>query len=162
MKLTTVFRFSFFISFAFILGCTPSKKQAGDEKNSNAPTETSSDAPTVGNDKDKHGCIGSAGYQWSELRGECIRLFEVGIRLDPQAADLDKTLSAFVVFKSADEDAVAEVYVSSEKQPFTLKKENKEFETTWKNDAYTLSYWKGMYSLEDSKGKLLYQGAEAK
>ncbi|XLQ20764.1 MAG: hypothetical protein ACKUBY_03755 [Candidatus Moraniibacteriota bacterium] len=30
----------------------------------------------VGNDKDEHGCIGSAGYSWSEEKQECIRPWE--------------------------------------------------------------------------------------
>ena len=31
----------------------------------------------VGNDRDAHGCIGSAGYQWSELQRNCVRPFEL-------------------------------------------------------------------------------------
>ena len=34
-----------------------------------------------GSDRDEHGCIGSAGYTWSEVRHDCIRLFEEAIRL---------------------------------------------------------------------------------
>ena len=30
----------------------------------------------VGNDRDEHGCIGSAGYTWNEEKGECIRPWE--------------------------------------------------------------------------------------
>lgn len=36
----------------------------------------------VGSDRDKHGCIASAGYTWSEVQQNCIRLFEKGIRLE--------------------------------------------------------------------------------
>ena len=36
----------------------------------------------VGADRDEHGCIGSAGYTWSEVRKDCIRLFEDGIRTE--------------------------------------------------------------------------------
>ena len=46
--------------------------------------------PIVGGDSDEHGCKGSAGYSWSIVKNECIRLFESGIRLDPKAAALDK------------------------------------------------------------------------
>lgn len=35
----------------------------------------------VGNDKDEHGCIGSAGYVWSDVLQECIRTFESGLVL---------------------------------------------------------------------------------
>ena len=30
----------------------------------------------VGGDKDEHGCIGSAGYTWCELKQECLRVWE--------------------------------------------------------------------------------------
>ena len=32
----------------------------------------------VGSDKDEHGCIASAGYTWSEVQKDCIRLWEKG------------------------------------------------------------------------------------
>lgn len=35
----------------------------------------------VGNDKDEHGCITSAGYTWCEVQRDCIRLWEKGIRM---------------------------------------------------------------------------------
>lgn len=41
--------------------------------------------PMVGNDADEHGCKASAGYRWSVLRNECIRIFEAGVRLDPSS-----------------------------------------------------------------------------
>lgn len=52
----------------------------------------------MGGDQDAHGCKASAGYTWSQLRGECVRLFETGRRLNPsQPAGSGATLSAFVV-----------------------------------------------------------------
>jgi len=36
----------------------------------------------VGNDRDEHGCIGSAGYTWSYALHDCVRLWEAGIRFD--------------------------------------------------------------------------------
>lgn len=30
----------------------------------------------VGGDKDAHGCIGSAGYSWCELKNKCLRIWE--------------------------------------------------------------------------------------
>ena len=35
----------------------------------------------VGNDRDVHGCIVSAGYQYSELKKECVRPFEISLQL---------------------------------------------------------------------------------
>jgi hypothetical protein len=39
--------------------------------------------PIVWNDKDEHGCIGSAGYTWSQSKGECVRVWE-------QTSELEK------------------------------------------------------------------------
>jgi hypothetical protein len=32
--------------------------------------------PIVGNDRDVHGCIGSAGYSWCEIKQKCLRTWE--------------------------------------------------------------------------------------
>ncbi len=50
------------------------------------------DEPIIGGEKGMNGCIGSAGYTWSQVRQECIRLFEAGVPLynvqDPAATDV--------------------------------------------------------------------------
>jgi hypothetical protein len=120
--------------------------------------QTTGAPPMVGNDSDVHGCKASAGYQWSVVRNECIKIFESGIRLDPKAAKLDKSLSAFVVFKSETEDGKAELFIPNLKTSIVLTKIGKNKAGTWKNKQYTLKQWKGMYSLESNKQKLLYQG----
>lgn len=38
-------------------------------------------AQKVGGDKDVHGCIGSAGYTYSQLKNNCVRVFEQKIKL---------------------------------------------------------------------------------
>lgn len=53
------------------------------------------DGATLGGDRDSHGCIGSAGYTWSEVQKDCIRLWEKGIRLEDVN---DGGRSAFIVF----------------------------------------------------------------
>lgn len=52
-------------------------------------------SPRLGSDRDEHGCIGTAGYVWSEVQKDCIRLFEKGIRTE--AVDGNNS-SAFIVF----------------------------------------------------------------
>ena len=49
----------------------------------------------VGSDTDEHGCIASAGYTWSEVQKDCIRLWEKGVRMNA-VDDAGKTL--FLVF----------------------------------------------------------------
>ncbi|MBE2288025.1 MAG: hypothetical protein IAE95_00625 [Chitinophagaceae bacterium] len=58
---------------------------------------TQSEAQTIaGGDADKHGCRASAGYTWSIIRAECIRVWETGTRL--HATDSTATTDAFVIF----------------------------------------------------------------
>jgi hypothetical protein len=70
-----------------------------------APTDT--EKAVVGGDKDAHGCIGSAGYQWSELRGECVRIFEVGVPFAAYGSNKDETLAAYVIYGKDEETAEA-------------------------------------------------------
>ena len=149
------------LSFSTVLclsACTetPKKEAAQAAKTETAPVVVT--PPTVGGDSDEHGCKGSAGYTWSVVKNECIRIFESGIRLDAKAAGLDKTTSAFIVFKSENEDAQAELYLPSQKGTILLAKDKKHDRDKWTNAAYVLTQWKGMYTLEDSKKKVLYQG----
>ena len=124
-----------------------------------AKTEKLPEAPMVGGDSDAHGCKASAGYTWSVVKNECIRIFETGIRLDAKAKDLDKSLSAFIVFKSDEEDDKAELYLPNEKTSILLDREKKDGAGKWENANYILTQWKGMYSLEDKKKVMLYQGS---
>lgn len=64
----------------------------------------------VGGDRDEHGCIGSAGYEWSEVLQDCIRIFEKGKRL--QAVEGDR--SVFIVF-SPDSSKVELFFSSGDK-----------------------------------------------
>ena len=51
----------------------------------------------VGVAMDEHGCNAAAGYMWSEVKKDCIRIFETGIRMNSQT-DKNATSSAFLVF----------------------------------------------------------------
>lgn len=53
-------------------------------------TKTESETPALGGDKDEHGCIGSAGYQWCELKQQCLRFWEESCYVaDEEAIKLD-------------------------------------------------------------------------
>ena len=151
--------FALFLSFSLLLFACEGEKTTKTMTKQDAPII---EAPIVGADSDIHGCKSSAGYQWSILKNECIRLFESGIRLDAKAANLDKSLSAFLVFKTTiDDDAQVEVFIPNV-QSFILNKEKKESAGTWKNESYTVTQWKGMYTIEDKKKTVLYQGMAVK
>jgi hypothetical protein len=112
----------------------------------------------LGDDRDEHGCIPSAGYQWSEIKKECIQVFEVGTALRAKANNLDKTLVTYLVFRSKSDRSKVEVFIPNEEKTVILTKNKSKNALFWKNEAYTLTLTKGIYRLKDSKNTLLYQG----
>ncbi len=64
-----------------------------------------------GADADKHGCRASAGYTWSEVRQDCIRVFEEGIKMI--SADPDATQAAYAVFSG--DGSKVELFIPGEK-----------------------------------------------
>ena len=91
------------ICLAILLAaCNTQKKQETDNN-----SDSLKNIPqAVGNDRDEHGCLASAGYTWSEVQKDCIRLFEKGIRVD--AADGSER-SAFIVFSP--DSTLAELFL---------------------------------------------------
>ncbi len=61
--------------------------------------------PIVGGDKDAHGCIGSAGYQWCEVKQKCLRVWEEACTISPAIKDsvnIDELLNAQIPNFAAD------------------------------------------------------------
>lgn len=105
----------------------------------------------VGGDRDEHGCIGSAGYSWSALRGECIQVFEVGTRLNPMDVEQEEAvISAFIVSKEGNNSQV-ELFITGEDQNLILKKEA---DGTFKNGKYTYNAQTKELSVD---GKVAYK-----
>lgn len=60
----------------------------------------------AGADRDAHGCIGSAGYQWSAIRGECVRVW---LSASTQLTSVkDSNKRAYVIF--AADNTKAEIF----------------------------------------------------
>ena len=77
----------------------------------------------VGNDKDNHGCKGSAGQTWSVLRNDCIQVFDVGTRLNPiNGKDGEAIISAFILFN--DNQSKVELFIGN--QPNIILNKNAE------------------------------------
>ena len=102
MKFTT---FPIFVFSLFLLICCTSK----------TIKETKNQPILIGGDKDSHGCIGSAGYTWSELRQECIRIFEIGSPFTAYGSNKDTTSLAFVILN--DDKTKAEIYFPKDGKP---------------------------------------------
>jgi len=50
-----------------------------------------------GDTKDEHGCIPTAGYQWSEVRKECIQIWMTGTSLEPIGLDEHPRSRVYIV-----------------------------------------------------------------
>lgn len=85
--------------------------------------------PRVGDDKDVHGCIGSAGYTYSVVRNDCIRLWEEGTALTPVVQIENPVLVAYVV-RSANWKQ-AEVFLPNRPQSLLLTLQATPGTTTW-------------------------------
>lgn len=83
----------------------------------------STDTPvSLGTDKDKNGCVTSAGYKWSLLREECIRVFDEGYRLNAieELKEDGTAFSAFVVF--SEDKKEAELFLPDSEESIMLEK----------------------------------------
>lgn len=117
-------------------------------------------AQLIGGDRDEHGCIGSAGYTWSEVRKDCIRLFEKGIRTE--AVD-DSCRSAFIVF-SPDSSLVELFFSDGKPNEILSRRALPHGGYVWNvedDDTKNVRRLNGKWSIS-RRGKLLYsQRAEA-
>ncbi|MGO1244888.1 hypothetical protein [Sphingobacterium sp. JB170] len=90
----------------------------GAKKNS----ESQSDSPSsivVGNEKDKNGCLVSAGYTWSKLKEECIRPWEGTITLNITDTSANYETAAFVLIDSIQHKA--ELFLKEETESVVLE-----------------------------------------
>ena len=120
------------------------------------PVDTTKKVIGVANDD--HGCNAAAGYTWSEVWQNCIRLFEDGVRLN-SVTDTASTSSAFVVF-SAD-STKAEVFLpDNANRPVLDRRElpNRGGYAWNQEDDDTLNVRKvGSDWVIEQRGKLLYK-----
>lgn len=107
----------------------------------------------VGGDSDARGCKPSAGYTWSSARQECLRLFEVGVRLQA-VGDLAAGDVAWIVFDQ--EGLQAEAFLPGMEAPLILQRQGEEGGHVWRAGAFKLFPWKG-YVLEQ-EGNAIYAG----
>lgn len=107
-----------------------------------------------GADQDAHGCKGSAGYRWSPLLGVCVRIWEQGVRLNPQDSSLDQTMAAYVLFDSV--QSAAELHLPGVEAPIIMQRSGAEGAHRWEADSLALYPWKG-YALRVHE-RVIYHG----
>lgn len=116
------------------------------EETTNATVKTTvKDSTIAGADQDEHGCLASAGFIWSKMYKDCVRMF-TGMQLTPvnQPNNEDESLSAYVLFN--EDKSQAEVFIPNSES--IILKRNKEGQPWVYND----------YQLIPSNGYVLKKG----
>jgi hypothetical protein len=86
----------------------------------------------VGNDRDEHGCIGSAGYSWCEAKNKCARVWEdckINEEVKTASTTVKTTSPATTVIKTTSADTLPKT-----NKTLTIKEEYKTEGTTLCND----------------------------
>ncbi|PWW19215.1 hypothetical protein [Chryseobacterium sp. AG844] len=106
--------------------------------------------PVLGGDRDVHGCIGSAGYTYSQLRNNCIQTFNQKIKLKEVNSDKSYTSMTAVIFNKS--MTKAEVFIpDGAAKSIILDKQGKA--KIWKSgahvkDSYVLTPYKKSYQIK--------------
>ena len=146
-----IFLFSIIIGLSFSCAKKVSEEKKPTQETTKAvKEETDSSVSVVGGDSDEHGCKASAGYTWSLLKKECIRIFENSTKLSHAEDGKTYTTVAYVIF---DGDK-AELFLYTQKESIIL--ERKSEGDSWVKDDLQLIPWKG-YVLKKGE-KILYTG----
>lgn len=134
-----------FLIMASAFSCA---KKVSQENVNTTPKEPVKET-VVGADADSHGCKASAGYSWSTLKKECIRIFE-GTKLSHYDDGKTYTTASYVIF----DGNKAELFLDTQKESIIL--ERKSEGDSWVNGDWQLIPWKG-YVLKKGE-KILYTG----
>ena len=141
-----VFILGIFCSLAFVACQNQNSKT--EEMIEEAMRESKADVDLIGADVDRYGCKGSAGYTWSQLRRDCVRIFEEGITLLPiQAEESEAVYAAFVLY--SEDNTIIELFLPTEKESILLQK------------IESGVYEDGKYKFQEGE-KILYIDGQAK
>lgn len=108
--------------------------------------------PLVGGDVDQHGCKPSAGFTFSSIKNDCIRLFEQEIQL--KDVDTKLSYSTFVAVIFTDDKRKAEIFVPNIESSLILIRKGRRLK--WKGNSFELSKAKD-YVLKKAN-KVIYRG----
>jgi len=103
----------------------------------------------VGADRDKHGCIGSAGYVYSVIKNDCIRVFEASIQLNEVDVKGNSKSIAAIIF--SEDKSKAEVFLPGYTNGQILTKESRKYGQSWSNKELILLPKKGFQLFKDKK-----------
>lgn len=111
--------------------------------------------PVVTLDKDENGCLASAGFTWSQLNKECVKVF-TGMQLNPfdKPKNEDETVCAYVLF-SVDVNQ-AEVFLPSQTKSIILQRASEG--QPWVFEDWQLIVWKGYVLKKGDTNKFVGDG----
>jgi hypothetical protein len=107
----------------------------------------------VGSDRDKHGCKGSAGYVYSVIKNDCIRVFEQNIRLTEVSPKGSFTSMTSIIFSK--DSLKVEVFLPNYNRGQILNKKVSNGKYYWQKGNLVLKRKKGFELFENSK--LIYK-----
>ncbi|WP_027375303.1 hypothetical protein [Chryseobacterium sp. UNC8MFCol] len=99
-----------------------------------------------GGDSDKHGCKGSAGYTFSVIKNDCVRLFEQSVQLKEVDNRKSYTSNATIIF--SEDGQKAELFLPESNGSLILDKLASKKATVYKKGKYTLTKVKKAYTLK--------------
>lgn len=102
--------------------------------------------PSVGADKDDHGCMASAGQTWSELKQDCIQIFNQGFRQNPtESKKGEAVISAFVL--ASDDQSKVELFLPDNAHHHSIMM-NKTGKDNYQNDKYKYDSYKSILYID--------------
>ena len=129
-----------------LLSCKKAESNTNDTSNPNVIK-----VPTA--DKDANGCLISAGFIWSKINKDCMKLF-TGISLNPvgNPNNEDETLCTYILFDESGN--VAEAFFPNNDNSILLERTSKN--VPWKKDNLELISKDGFVLKKD--GKVIFSG----
>lgn len=126
---------------------------ACNEPTRKTPNDAGAQTTNVASQKDDHGCLSSAGETWSELKKDCIQVFNIGFRLNPLDRKSGETIiSAFVLM--AEDQSEVELFLPEIEHPRSIVLK-KTADKQYKNGVYEYNADKSELYIN---GKLVYKG----
>lgn len=106
-----------------------------------------------GSDRDKHGCIGSAGYTYSVIKKDCIQIFNQEVKLQGVGEGSYSTQTC-VIFNESKKKA--EIFLPDMAGSVILKRKQKDGKIWWEKSGIQLSEIENGLELKKD-GVLIYK-----
>jgi hypothetical protein len=139
-----------FLLFLFLASC--GKKETLSGIQTEGP-QSLFEEPAVVTDKD--GCLGRAGFTWSVAREECVRVFDVGRRLESLQNPMNEDFEKSMFFLVSDDGLLAEVFFPASIKGVLLKRI--QTDSPWQNETYKLVFAEDIFTFYENE-KPLFKG----